>query len=78
MKYVKSPPCESPAGGFHSSQYITATGSADAYMNGWRRPQRECRWSEAKPMTGSIIASATNASMMPRPTHDSGRPRTWL
>jgi hypothetical protein len=45
-------------------------------MNGWRRPQRERKVSETRPIAGSSTASTISETRMIAPTSAGRRPTT--
>ena len=57
---------------------VTASGRIEAYMNGWRRPKRECQWSDSEPASGSVNASTMSAVPTAMPASVPGRPSTWV
>ena len=53
-------------------------GNAAAYMNGCRRPQRDRKWSDHRPISGSRMTSARSDTTIAAPTSTAGIPTTWL
>lgn len=65
-----------PPGGANSAAKQSPIGSAAAYMNGCRRPQREWKLSEIEPTRGSVSASTQSARKIARPESVPGSPST--
>ncbi len=56
----------------------SAIGSAEAYMNGWRRPQGERKVSEKRPRAGSMTASTISEIRITTPTVIGSMPITRI
>ena len=63
-------------GGFHNNRNDSATGRAETYMKGCRRPHRERKLSLTWPITGSIRQSSSMAVITAAATMVAGRPTT--
>src|SRR5271166_870427 len=66
--------CDRPAGGFSMNTTHRATGRAEAYMKGWRRPIRVRVLSDIWPTMRSQRASITTAAPSAQLTQWAGRP----
>ena len=55
---------------------LSATGTAEAYMKGWRRPHLDRQLSDKYPTSGSLTASKTSAMRMARPINLGSTPIT--
>ena len=64
--------------GANSRKKLTPRGTAEAYMNGWRRPRGPRQRSDTLPAMGSVTASKSNAKAMAAPAKPPDNPSTWL
>ena len=73
-----SPNTVTSPGGQNSPVNASASGTAEAYMKGWRRPSLDCQLSDSEPANGSVTASNSRAMKSARPASVPGNSSTWL
>ncbi len=64
------------SGGENRQKNVTANGTAEANMNGCRRPSRDRQLSDSEPASGSVTASNTSAMPTASPAYVPESPST--
>lgn len=73
-----SPRLWTSPGGHRRPVNASASGTAEAYMKGCRRPRRERQLSDSDPASGSVTASKMSAIISASPASVPGSSSTWL
>ena len=77
-KSPHSPSVSTLPGGQSRPTKASASGTAEAYMKGWRRPRRDFQLSDSDPASGSVTASNSRAIISAKPASVPGSSSTWL